>query len=65
MVTLVWLSRSAARWSMGSPPSDQNFSVPLIRRLICLTVDSIGLLVIGRPCLRYSLYFIRWRWLVR
>ena len=35
----------------------QSFSVPFIRRLICLMVDSMWLLVMGNPSLRYWAYF--------
>src|SRR3990172_12780671 len=57
-VSLRW---SAASCSSGSAPWSQNFSVPFTRRLICLMVDSMWLLVIGNPSLRYSAYFIRGR----
>jgi len=39
---------------MPSTPCDQNFSVPFIRRLICLTVDFTYVLVNGSPCFRYA-----------
>src|SRR5215210_5546574 len=42
----------------SAPCSPQNFSVPLTRRLTCLTIDSTRLLTIGSPCLLYSSYFI-------
>src|SRR5438105_2057812 len=42
----------------SAPSSPQNFSVPLTRRLTCLTIDSTRLLTIGSPNLRYSSYFI-------
>src|SRR3990172_357215 len=57
-VSLRW---SAASCSSGSSPWSQNFSLPFTRRLICLMVDSMWLLVIGNPSLRYSAYFIRGR----
>ena len=51
-VSLRWSARSCSIAS--APSSDQNFSVPLTRRLNILTVDSIWLDVIGNPALRYS-----------
>src|SRR3954453_19646962 len=42
----------------SAPSSPQNFSVPLTRLLICLTIDSTRLLTTGSPCLRYSSYLI-------
>ena len=37
----------------SAAPSDQNFPVAFTRRSVCLTADSIRLLVIGRPRRRY------------
>src|SRR5262249_55376180 len=54
--SLNWSARSCSTASL--PASDQNFSLPLTRWLICLTADSIRLLVIGSPSLRYASYFI-------
>ena len=49
------LSESARSCRTASAASlFQNFSLPLIRWFNCLTVDSIRLLVIGSPSLRYS-----------
>ncbi len=49
-VSQSWSARSCSR---ASPPdSVQNFSLPLTRRLICLTVDSRWLEVIGTPIRR-------------
>ena len=47
-------SLSAESCARSSPPAlVQNFSLPLTRRLIWFTVDSIKLLVMGRPARRY------------
>ena len=50
LVRSSWLRYATRTCSSDSaPPASQNFSVPFIRRLICLIVDSTGALLIGRP----------------